>query len=183
LATIADPEDAPQPSTAADPALPDKPEHAPGADIIDRRIAWSAAIRSGILGVFLGIIPLLGGVLTGALAVFFYQRRARGVALTARSGSRLGASGGAVAFAISALSTVVEVFVFHAQKDSEDAMLKLAATLGANPSSPEIQASIHSLFTPSGMVIAIVFGMIVAVGFAAIGGAVAAAIFRPRSRA
>jgi hypothetical protein len=151
--------------------------------LIDRRIAVSAAIWSGIGGVFLGIIPLLGGVLTGALAVFYYQRRARGSALTARFGSRLGASGGAVAFGISALFMVVEVFVFHDQKNSEDAMLKLAAALAGNPVSPEIQASIHSLFTPSGMAIAIVFGMIVAVALAAIGGAVAAAIFRPRAGA
>src|SRR5438132_11560514 len=39
--------------------------------------AVRAALKAGVLGVFIGMIPLLGMVLTGALAVFFYRRENR----------------------------------------------------------------------------------------------------------
>ncbi len=148
---------------------------------MDTTVARSAAFKAGLFGILLGMIPLIGNVLTGALAVFFYRRAGR-VPLNAGSASRLGGAAGAVAFAISSLFTIVQVFVFHAQKESEEAMLKFMASLGVDAANPDIQSSMHRLFTPSGMAVAIVFGMIVAVGLAAIGGALAAAVFRPRSR-
>jgi hypothetical protein len=141
----------------------------------------SATLKAGIFGVLLGIIPLLGSVLTGVLTVFLYYRGGSGTRLTARSGSRLGASGGAVAFAISGLFTIIQIFVFHAQKESEDALLRFVAAMGVDPTSAEIQTGIHVLFTPWGMTISFLFGLIFAVALAAIGGALAAAILRPRS--
>src|SRR5208282_4208970 len=41
---------------------------------MDTRIAVRAALKAGVLGVFIGMIPFLGIALTGALAVFFYRR-------------------------------------------------------------------------------------------------------------
>src|SRR5208282_5526066 len=62
------------------------PENAPGAEFsrmgakpgsMDRGIAVRAALKAGVLGVFIGMIPFLGIVLTGALAVYFYRRESR----------------------------------------------------------------------------------------------------------
>ena len=62
---------------------------------MDRGIAVRAALKAGVLGVFIGMIPFLGMVLTGALAVFFYRRENRvspptalGIASWRSSGSR-----------------------------------------------------------------------------------------------
>jgi hypothetical protein len=126
------------------------------------------------------MIPLLGSVLTGVVAVWFY-RRAGGPPRGAGLGARLGAIAAASAFSISALFTVFQVFVFHAQQQSEETMLKFLGTMGANLSDPEILASIHRLFTPSGMILSIILGLIVAAALGAFGGAVAASS-RPRPR-
>ena len=47
------------------------------AGTMDRGIAVRAALKAGVLGIFIGMIPFLGIVLTGALAVFFYRRESR----------------------------------------------------------------------------------------------------------
>ena len=123
---------------------------------MDRRIAVRAALQAGVLGVFIGMIPFLGIVLTGALAVFFY-RRENGFALPAALGSRLGGAGGVVVFAINALLITIRIFVFHAQQEYTDYILKIAQRFGANAADPDIQAGIHNLFTPTGLAITLFF--------------------------
>ena len=180
---IGDSEPAGEPGLTPD-GSPDIPEpgHSTATGTIEKRIALAAALKAGFFGVLLGMVPLVGNILTGSIAVLFY-RRAGGASLASGPGSRLGGAAGAVAFAISAAFTVIQVFVFHAGKESEEAMLRLMKAIGVDPANPEILDSIHRLFTPSGMAIAIVFGMIIAVALAAIGGALASAVGRPRSRA
>jgi hypothetical protein len=146
----------------------------------DRPVAVRAALQAGVLGVFIGIIPLLGIVLTGALAVFFYRRK-NGFALPPALGSRLGGAAGVVAFAINGLFITVRIFVFHAQQQSADDFLKVAQRFGLNVADPDMQAIIHNLFTPSGLAIALFFGMIIAVVLASVGGALAALLLRPGS--
>jgi len=147
---------------------------------IDRRMAVRAALKAGVLGVFIGMIPFLGIVLTGALAVFFY-RRENGFALPAALGTRLGGAAGVVVFAINAVLITIRIFVFHAQQEYTDAILKVAQRFGANAADPDIQAGIHSLFTPSGLAITLFFGMIVTVGLASVGGALASLLQRSRN--
>jgi MFS family permease len=142
--------------------------------------AVRAALKAGVLGVFIGMIPLLGMVLTGALAVFFYRRENRVSPATAL-GSRLGGAAGVVAFAINALMITIRIFVFHAQQEYIDAILKIAQRFGANAADPDIQASIHNLFTPAGLAITFFFGMIFTVVLASAGGALASLINRPRN--
>jgi len=77
---------------------------------MDRQIATRSALKAGVLGVFIGMIPFLGIVLTGALAVFFY-RRENGLTLPSALGSRLGVRG-VVSFAINALLITIRIFVF-----------------------------------------------------------------------
>ena len=152
----------------------------PGAS--DRRIAVRAAIQAGVLGLLISVIPFLGIVLTGALAVYLY-RRGGGLSLTARSGSRLGGAAGAVTFAISSVFMAVRIFVFHALQEYQNVMLKVANALGLNSADPEVQDMIHRLSTPSGLAITLLFSLVIGVALAAIGGALASALLPPRPRA
>jgi len=147
---------------------------------MDRRVAVRAALKAGVVGVFIGMIPFLGIVLTGALGVFLY-RRENGFALPTALGSRLGGAAGVVAFAINALLITIRIFVFHAQQEYTEAILKVAQRFGANAADPDIQASIHNLFTPSGLALTFFFGMIVTVVLASVGGALASLFLRPRN--
>jgi hypothetical protein len=149
---------------------------------LDRRIAVRAAIQAGVLGLLISVIPFLGIVLTGALAVYLY-RRAGGLTLTASSGSRLGGAAGAVTFAISSVFMTVRIIFFHALREYQDVMLKVASTVGLNSADPEVQDMIHRLSTPSGLAITLLFSLVIGVALAAIGGALASALLHPRPRA
>jgi len=147
---------------------------------MDRGIAVRAALMAGVLGVFVQMIPLLGIVLTGTLAVFFYRRESR-IVLPPALGSRLGAAAGVVAFAINSLLITVRIFVFHAQQEYLDFLTRFAHTVGANAADPDFEAGIHSLLTPAGLAITFLFGMIIAALFASVGGALASLFLRPRN--
>jgi hypothetical protein len=141
---------------------------------LDRSIAVRAALKAGVLGVFIGAIPFVGIVLTGALAVFFYRRKS-GSTLPAALGARLGGAAGMVVFAIGALFTVA-IIVLHAQQQCIDLMMTTLQKFGANTSDPEVQANFRDLFTPSGQAVS----FFVAVVFASVGGALASLFLRPR---
>jgi MFS family permease len=143
----------------------------------DRGAATRAALKAGVLGFFVGMIPVLGIVLTGSLAVYFY-RREKGLAPAAGIGSRLGGAAGVVSFAINSLLIVVRLFALHAQQEYTEALLKIAQAVGYNPADPEIQSAIRNLFTPSGLALTLFFGMLFAVALAALGGALAALVLR-----
>jgi hypothetical protein len=173
-----------RPGSAPDQSFPEisqaEPFTKPGA--LDRRIAVRAAVQAGVLGLLISVIPFVGIMLTGALAVYLY-RRASGFSLTASLGSRLGGAAGAVSFAISSVFMTVRIFFFHALHEYQDVMLKVAHALGLNSSDPEVQDMIHRLSTPSGLAITLLFSLVIGVALAAIGGAVASAVLQPRSRA
>jgi hypothetical protein len=149
--------------------------------LLDRGAATRAAVKAGVLGFFVGMIPLLGIVLTGSLAVYFY-RREKGLAPAPGIGSRLGGAAGIVSFGINTLLITVRLLVFHAQREYIDTMLKIAQAVGYNPADPEIQAAVRNLFTPQGLVLTIFFGMIFTVALAALGGALAALVWRQPPR-
>jgi hypothetical protein len=168
------------PEIPVETRLSSQTRQASSGSTMDRGIAVRAALKAGVLGVFIGMIPFLGIVLTGALAVFFY-RRENGFALPTAFGSRLGGAAGVVAFAINALLITIRIFVFHAQQEYTEAILKVAQRFGANAADPDLQASIHNLFTPSGLALTLFLGMIVTVVLASVGGALASLFLRPRN--
>jgi hypothetical protein len=157
-----------------------QPRQAASGSTMDRGIAVRAALKAGVLGFFIGMIPFLGIVMTGAVAVFFY-RRENDSTLAAALGSRLGGAAGVVTFAINAVLITIRIFVFHAQQEYTDLFLKIAQKFGANATDPEIQASIHNLFTPAGLALTFFFGMIFTVVLASVGGALAALFSGPRN--
>lgn len=146
---------------------------------MDRRTAVRAALQAGVLGVFVGMIPFLGVVLTGALAMFFYRRQ-NGFVLPPALGARLGGAAGVVAFAINALLITIRIFVFHAQQEYTDTIVKIVQKFGGNAADPDLQASIHSLFTPAGLAFTFLFWMIFTIVLASIGGALASLFMKPR---
>jgi hypothetical protein len=143
---------------------------------MDRGKAVRAALKAGVLGVFIGMVPFLGMVLTGALAVFFY-RRENGFVLPTALGARLGGAAGMVVFAVNALFTI-PIIVFHAQQECIDGILKIAQKYGFNTAAPQFQATIHDLFTPSGLAINFVAILVLA----SIGGALASLFLGRRNR-
>jgi hypothetical protein len=155
------------------------PRQLASGSAMDRSTAVRAAFVAGALGVFVGIIPLLGIVLTGALAVYLYRSKSR-VVLAPALGARLGGAAGVVAFAINALLITIRIVVFHAQQEYVDFLSRVAHTVGANAADPDFQAGIHSLLTPSGLAITFLFGMIIAAVLASLGGALASLFLRPR---
>jgi hypothetical protein len=145
---------------------------------MDRNTAIRAALKAGVLGVFIGMIPFLGVLLTGGLAVFLY-RREKGVTLPAALASRLGGAAGIVAFGINAVLITIQIFFFHAQQRYADDIMAIAQKFGGNVADPDLQASIHNLFTPAGLAVTFFFGMILSVVLASVGGALASWFLRP----
>lgn len=149
----------------------------------ERGFAGRSALKAGVVGVFLSwVISLLGFVLAGSLAVYFY-RRERGFAPTVGVATRLGAAAGIVSFAISFLMLVIRVFAMHGQQAYVETVLKSAQAFGYNTAGPEIQEAVHFLVTPSGMVLMFLVGMICTVALSALGGALAAVVLRRRPSA
>jgi hypothetical protein len=144
---------------------------------LDKRAAVHAALKAGVLGVFIGVIPFLGVVLTGYLAVYFY-RRENGLVPIVALASRVGGAAGVVAFAINAVLMTVRIFVFHAQQEYIDLLTQIANKVGADASDPNIQIAIRNLFTPAGLAVSLFFWMLIAVALASIGGALASFFLR-----
>ncbi len=168
--------------TAVDQSYPQGPASFPTlrSSELDRRIAVRAAIQAGLLGLLISMVPFLGIVLTGALAVYLY-RRAGGSALGAGAASRLGAAAGIVTFAISSFFMIVRIVVYHAQQEYAQVMMKVAQAFGLDPKGPDVQEMIHAMMTPAGLAVTLFFSFIIGVALAAIGGAIAASLARPRT--
>jgi hypothetical protein len=148
----------------------------------DRRAAARSALKAGALGGVIGVIAApLGVVLAGTLAVFFF-RREKGFVPPVRLGWWIGTAAGVVTFAIDYGLMLIQIFVQHAQQDYIQKVLKMWQDLGANTSDPSIQASIHILFTPLGLVLTFVFGLILPALLAGVSGAVSAKIMAPGTR-
>jgi ABC-type antimicrobial peptide transport system permease subunit len=140
-------------------------------------VATRSALKAGAIGIFLGTIPLVGILLTGWLAVYFYKRQ-KGAAPRTTRGAQLGGAAGVVVSAINAVFTIA-IIVSHAQQQCVDKFVEVAQKLGINTQTPEFQASMSGLFTPSG----IVSSFVVALVLASIGGAMAAILLRRPPRA
>jgi hypothetical protein len=145
---------------------------------LNTRIAVRAALKAGALGFFVGIIPLLGVVLTGGLAVYFYRRES-GLVLPSGPASRVGGASGIVAFLINATLLTLRLFVFHGQQEYIAFLTQIATSAGIDAGDADFQTIVHSLMTPSGLATSMFFWMIITVALASLGGALAALFLRP----
>jgi hypothetical protein len=144
--------------------------------LFDRRAAVRAALWAGSLGTIIGIIPVIGIVLTGVLAVYLYRRASR-VSPPPAMGARLGAAAGIVLFAVNALFIIL-IIVMHARQECIDALVRLCQKFGIDTANAQFQASIGDLFTPVGLA----KSFIVALVLTAVGGALGAFIMRQPPR-
>lgn len=153
-------------------------EHA----LFDQNAGTRAAIKAGVLGVLVGwILPFVGILVTGSLAVYFY-RRERGLVLPPRIASRLGGAAGLVAFTIGFLIVIVLLFATHGQQGYVDYLLKSVQTMGRHPADPDLQNAAHFAATPVGIALTFFFGAFIAMLLAAAGGALASVALRHRTR-
>jgi hypothetical protein len=139
---------------------------------INARFAVGAALKAGLLGILLGMIPLLGILLTGGLAVYFYQRASKTVP-SALASARLGGAAGIVVFAANALATL-PVILFHAQQQCIDAITEMLHRSGFNGDTSQLQANLHTLLTPEGLAAIFVASSVLA----SVGGALASFLLR-----
>jgi hypothetical protein len=174
-------------SAAASTDVVDPPIHSPQvhdfdrslgthSGVVDQRAAMRSALKAGALGTFIGMIPVLGIVLTGSLAVYFYRRKTGSYPPVA-AGARLGAAAGVVLFALNAI-LIIPIIMLHAQKESIDSLAQLAQRLGIDTASPQFQATVNDLFTPSGLA----KSFVVALVLTSVGGALCALVMRQRPR-
>ncbi len=148
---------------------------------MDRGFAARAAIKAGVLGFFMGmLLPFLAIVLAGALAVYFYRSES-GIVLPTKPASRLGGAAGVVATGIQSLYFIIWIFVFHRQKEYIDSVTRVLHSFGADSSIPDIQASLHTMFTPAGLTVTLVLVMIFALLLSSLGGALGSLWMRPRN--
>jgi hypothetical protein len=146
---------------------------------MESKTAVRAAVKAGLLGTIISAIPLIGLVLTGALAVFFYRRKS-GSVLPAALAARLGAAAGLFVFGVSALFAIV-IVVTHSQQQFVDMLMQTLQRLGANTADPELEANLRAgfanTFTPSGQAVALLFAVV----FSSIGGALASLFMGSRN--
>ena len=143
---------------------------------IDQRAAMRSALKAGAIGTFIGMIPVLGIVLTGSLSVYFYRRKT-GSYPAAWTGARLGAAAGVVLFALNAI-LIIPIIMLHAQKECIDSLTQLVQKFGIDTTSPQFQATVNDLFTASGLA----KSFIVALVLTTVGGALCALLMRQRPR-
>jgi hypothetical protein len=145
--------------------------------LFDQRAAMRSALKAGALGTFLGMIPVLGIVLTGSLSVYFYRRKT-GYYPPTGIGVRLGAAAGLVLFALNSV-LIIPIILLHAQKECIDSLVQVAQKFGIDTTSPQFQATVSDLFTPAGLARSLVMALILT----SIGGALCALVMRrgPRS--
>ena len=144
--------------------------------LFDQRAAMRSALKAGAIGTFIGMIPVLGIVLTGSLSVYFYRRKT-GRYPPAGTGARLGAAAGVVLFAFNAL-LIIPIIMLHAQKECIDSLSQMAQKFGIDTASPQFQATVNDLFTPSGLAKSFVVALILT----SVGGVLCALLMRQRPR-
>jgi hypothetical protein len=150
--------------------------------LFDRNLAARCALKAGVIGVLLlFLVPFVGVVLIGSLAVYLY-RRAHGFVPATGIASRLGAAAGLVSFAIYFVIVVVSERVLHGQQAYVDFIIKGVQVWGSKPADADFQTVAHFMATPAGLAFTFVFGSILPAVLAAAGGALAAAFLRRTPR-
>jgi hypothetical protein len=151
--------------------------------LFDRNLAARCALKAGVIGVLLlFLVPFVGVVLTGSLAVYLY-RRVHGFVPVTGIASRLGAAAGLVSFAIYFVIVVISERVLHGQQAYVDFILKGVQVWGSKPADADFLTVAHFMATPAGLAFTFLFGSILPAILAAAGGALAAVFLRRTPRA
>jgi hypothetical protein len=161
------------------------------AQVETSQLNWQKALPGMLLaGLVAGlalIMPPIGYLLWpitgGVLAVVLYKRRMPEAILSSSAGARIGALAGLFGFVLFAISNAIYFVSMGSGKVRELVQQSLQQAAARNPA-PEAQAMVQRLMSPEGiaLMMAIVFALFMAVfvGFSSIGGAIGAAMTRPK---
>lgn len=157
-------------------------------------ILWKEGLRAGavaglIVAVLLSlelIVPVLGMLGVGFLAVALYHRRVPGTFFKAGSGAQLGAVSGILTFGIFAVVETVGTFVLHAWPKVHEKLMEVIQQAAQRTGDPQAQAVFDYFKTPPGttilLIFIIVFSFIFFILLGAAGGALAGAWLGRRKR-
>lgn len=148
-------------------------------------IGWAVALACVVTLITVGSLGL-GMLVAGALSVVFYRRRHPLLNLTASMGARLGAVAGALGFAVGLVGLAVAILGFHAGPKVHDTLVTAVERSVASHPMPGSQEFLESFKTSQGFAtwgtVGLVFSLMLCVGFACVGGALGALLFRRRKR-
>jgi len=143
---------------------------------------------AGLVAGLAWIMPPLGYLLwpitAGVLAVVLYKRRVPETTVSRGAGARVGAVTGLFGFVLFAILTAINLAALGSGKIHQMMQQAFQQAAARNPN-PEAQAMMQRFMTPEGIaimfVIVFIFFLMIFVGFSSLGGAIGAALTRPRA--
>ncbi len=180
-----------QPILATEPAAGIANSQA-GATVV-LPVAWSAAFRPCILAaviasilMYAGLYPLICMISVGFLAVVFYRQRWPVSTIKPAVGVRLGALGGLLWFAISAIIGTTVTFLLHKGPEIRAWLLQGIDQAAARTADPQAVAMLERFKTADGlevlMLFLLVFFFISSIVLGVLGGALGAALLGRNNR-
>lgn len=163
------------------------------ADPRSAKINWSigrkTSVIAGSTAALLMMLPPgalgLGPLTAGFLAVVLYLRRNLGSIVSPWMGMCLGMVSGVIGFVIYTILIALAAVVFGIGR-FRAAMIEALTNTAARSPDPQVQQIFESFKTPSGLAMFLVVGLaflfVISLVFSGLAGAIAAALFRRRSR-
>ncbi len=152
---------------------------------------WSQALKPCALAALvasllmsLGLNPFVAMISVGFLAVVFHRQGRREMIVKPTTGAALGALGGLLWFAMSAIFETSVVIFLHKGPDLRTELIARVQQAATQTSDPQVLAVFERLKTPAGleflMLTGIFFAFLAAIVLSGLGGAIGAAIFSRR---
>lgn len=154
---------------------------------------WSGTIRPCALAALiasllmaLGLNPFVAMFTVGFMAVLFFRQRIPGTAIKTASALAIGAIGGLLWFAVSAILEMALIVFLHKGGELRTELIARLDQVASQTSDPQTLALFDRLKSPGGLEIMIVsgvlFALIAAVVLASVGGMLAGAILGRRAK-
>jgi len=176
-------------SADAEAELPASIVHASSFGILWKEGLRACALAGAIVAVLLSldlIVPVLGMLGVGFLAVALYHRRVPAALIKTGNGAQLGAVTGIVTFGIFAVFEGVGTVLLHAWPKVHDKLMEVIRQAAQRTGDPQAQAIFDYFKTPPGttmlLLFIIIFSLIFFILFGAAGGALAGAWLGRRKR-
>jgi hypothetical protein len=188
------PETVPAPGPFAEAAASGNSSDLPASQtvpVLALPMQWSRALKPCALAALvasllmsLGLNPFVAMLAVGFLAVVFYRQGQRELAIKPMTGAALGALGGLLWFAISAILETSIVLFMHKGAELRNELIARIQQASTQTTDPQVLAMFDRLKTPGGieilMLTGIFFAFLASILLAGVGGAVGGAILGRR---
>lgn len=135
----------------------------------------------------LGLNPIVAMIGVGFLAVVLYRQRTPGANITTFNGAALGALGGLLWFAVSAIAGAAVVIFLHKGPELRSQMLSKIQQAAAGTNDAQVLSMFNYFKTPEGFVTVLIFSLIflflASIILGSAGGALGAVLFGRRNKA